>query len=124
MVWRNLIKSTEGTVGYVEVAYAIQNKLLMLLKNKAGNFVDPTLDALTAAASGAKPDDNLVTNLIDQADPNAWPITTTTYAIIPQDMTDAGKAPALLVSCTGVHTMVRLWPQLTTMLLCPKALLT
>lgn len=92
-----LIKQTEGTLGYVEVAYAIQNKIpYATLKNAAGNYVEPTLDNLTAAAASAQPNDKLQINLINQPGANAWPITTTTYVIINKDMSDASKAQALL----------------------------
>jgi phosphate transport system substrate-binding protein len=92
-----LVKQTEGTIGYVEVAYALANKLTYVsLKNQAGNFVDPTLDNLSAAAAGAKPSDTLILDLINQADPNAWPITTTTYGIVNVDQTDADKAATLV----------------------------
>ena len=48
-----LVKQTEGSLGYVELAYAVQNNLpYSSLKNKAGNFVMPTFDAVSAAAAG------------------------------------------------------------------------
>src|SRR5580765_1025435 len=48
------VKQTPNTIGYVELAYAVQNKLpVALLKNKSGNFIEPSIDAVTAAASGA-----------------------------------------------------------------------
>src|SRR5213078_1167434 len=48
------VKQTPYSIGYVELAYAMQNKLPVgLVKNKAGQFVDATLDSTTAAAAGA-----------------------------------------------------------------------
>src|SRR5258707_7137791 len=48
------VKQTPNTIGYVELAYAAQNKLpVALVKNKAGNFVEPSIDAVTAAAAAA-----------------------------------------------------------------------
>lgn len=92
-----LIKQNPGTLGYIEVAYAIQNKIpYITLKNAAGNYVQPTLDNLTAAAASATPNSDLSLNLINQPGANAWPITTTTYVIINRNMTDASKAQALL----------------------------
>src|SRR5258708_4464019 len=53
------VKQTPNTIGYVELAYAAQNKLpVALVRNKAGNFVEPSIDAVTAAAAvAATPDD-------------------------------------------------------------------
>src|SRR5215210_1215332 len=55
------VKNTPNTVGYVELAYAVQNKLpVALMKNASGNFVTPSIDAVTAAASASAantPDD-------------------------------------------------------------------
>jgi len=49
-----LIQQIPGTIGYVELAYAIKNKLpYAKIKNKAGKFVEPTLESTTAAAEGA-----------------------------------------------------------------------
>jgi phosphate transport system substrate-binding protein len=48
-----LVKQTEGSIGYVELAYAEKNNLpYAALKNKAGYFVEPTFDAVSAAAAG------------------------------------------------------------------------
>src|SRR4026208_688807 len=45
------VKNTPNTIGYVELAYAVQNKLPAAhIKNQSGNFVEPTIDAVTAAA--------------------------------------------------------------------------
>jgi phosphate transport system substrate-binding protein len=49
-----LIKQTPNSIGYVELVYAVQNKLPYAeIKNRAGNFVSPTLESVTAAAAGA-----------------------------------------------------------------------
>src|SRR2546422_6646638 len=48
------VKQTPNTIGYVELAYAVQNNLPTApIKNKAGNFIEPTIDAVTAAAAGS-----------------------------------------------------------------------
>ncbi|MBN9392283.1 MAG: phosphate ABC transporter substrate-binding protein PstS [Chloroflexi bacterium] len=92
-----LVKQTPGTLGYNEVAYAIQNNLNFAnLKNKAGKFVKPTLENLSAAAEGAKPDDNLKINLIDQPGDNSYPITTTSYIILSKNYTEKGKGEAVV----------------------------
>src|SRR5438874_8394430 len=53
------VKQLPGTIGYIELAYAHQNKLPFAdMKNSAGNFVSPSLDSITEALATAKiPDD-------------------------------------------------------------------
>src|SRR4030095_5367871 len=49
-----LVKQTPHSIGYVELVYAVQNKLPYAeIKNRAGNFVTPTLESVTAAAAAA-----------------------------------------------------------------------
>ncbi len=87
-----------GAIGYVELAYAFQNKLpAAALKNKAGSFVAPTIASTTAAAAGAAK--NLPADLrvsITDAD-GAWsyPIAGFTYVLIYKDQTDATRGPLL-----------------------------
>ena len=55
-----VITSTEGSIGYVDLSDAKANNLKFAsVKNKAGKFIEPTLDATTAAAESAKINDNL-----------------------------------------------------------------
>jgi phosphate transport system substrate-binding protein len=92
-----LVKQTPGTLGYVEVAYALQNNLpFASVKNPAGKFVKPTLDSISVAAAGAKPDDNLKVDLINQPGDNAYPIATTTYILLNKTYSDAAKGQAVL----------------------------
>ena len=93
------VKQTPNTIGYVELAYAVQNKLpLAMIKNKAGNFVEPSIDAVTAAAAGAlasTPDDLRVS--ITNADGGtAYPISSYTYILAYQDQKDAAKGKAVV----------------------------
>jgi phosphate transport system substrate-binding protein len=90
------VKQTPGAIGYVEYAYAKQNGMTYtLLQNKAGKFVSPTADNFAAAAAGAKwqsaPGFYLL--LLDQAAPNAWPITGATFILVhaKQDTPAKGK---------------------------------
>ena len=51
-----LVKQTPGAIGYVELIYALQNNLpYAIVKNKAGNFIEPSIESVTAAAAGAAP---------------------------------------------------------------------
>ena len=93
------IKQNPNTLGYVELAYAVQNKLpVAALKNKSGNFVKPTLDAVTAAASeslAATPDD-LRVSITDAAGAGAYPISSYTYILAYKNQADAARGKALV----------------------------
>ena len=89
------VRQVKGGIGYVESAYATQNKLISTqLRNKAGQYVVPTLAAFSdAAASGdwasAK---NYAVNLIDTAGATSWPIVSATFILLPQDPKDAARS--------------------------------
>lgn len=93
------IKQTPNTIGYVEQIYAAQNKLpVALLKNKAGNFVAATLDAVTAAAAesvAATPAD-LRVSITDAAGAQAYPIASYTYLLVYKEQKDAAKGKTLV----------------------------
>ncbi len=94
-----LVKQTEGSIGYVELAYAEQNNLpYASLKNKAGNFVMPTFDAVSAAAAGFIK--NMPADLrveITNADgKDSWPISGFTWLLIYKDMKNKQKAQAIV----------------------------
>lgn len=92
-----LVKQTQGTLGYNEVAYAIQNSLTYAtVKNAAGKFVKPTLDNISAAAASAKADDTLNINLVNQPGDNSYPISTTTYFLLNKDYSDAAKGQSIV----------------------------
>lgn len=93
------VKNTPNTVGYVELAYAVQNKLpVALIKNASGNFVEPSLDAVTAAAAeslAATPDD-LRVSITNAGGATAYPISSYTYILAYKDQKDAAKGKALV----------------------------
>ncbi len=92
-----LIEQIPGTIGYVELAYAVKNKLTYVdMKNKSGRFVEPTLESTTAAADGAlrrMPKDfrMMITNASGE---KAYPICGFTWLLINKSYKDAavGKA--------------------------------
>lgn len=93
------VKNTRGAIGYVENAYATQNNLTTTqLRNKAGQFVSPSMKTFTAAAAsgdwaGAK---NFAVSLVDQAGAESWPIVSATFLLVPKEPKDAGRAAAVL----------------------------
>ena len=90
------IKTTPYTIGYIERAYATQNKLPMVeLKNKAGKFVPPTTAAMSAAAEGVEMPPELYVSLVNSAAEAAYPITGYTYMLVYADAKDAAKGEAI-----------------------------
>jgi phosphate transport system substrate-binding protein len=93
------IKATPNTIGYVELAYAIQNKFpVALIKNKSGNYVEPSFDAVTAAAaeSVATTPDDLRVSITDASGASAYPIASYTYILVYKAQKDAVKGKALV----------------------------
>jgi phosphate transport system substrate-binding protein len=93
------VKQTPNTIGYVELAYAVQNKLpVALIKNSSGNFVAPSLDAVTMAAAEAintTPED-LRVSITNAAGADVYPIASYTYILVYQEQRDAAKGKALV----------------------------
>ncbi|HUI09404.1 MAG TPA: phosphate ABC transporter substrate-binding protein PstS [Bacteroidota bacterium] len=93
-----LVKQSEGAIGYVELAYAVQNKMpYAALRNKAGVFVNPSFDAVSAAAAGAakKMPADLRVMLTDADGKDSYPICGFTWLLIYQNMKDKEKATAM-----------------------------
>src|SRR4051812_10732197 len=92
----SLIKTTDGAVGYVDLADAVNADLsLAAVKNSNGKFVDPTLDAARAALEGAKVNADLTYDPINATGDDAYPITSPTWIIVYKQQTDAATAAAL-----------------------------
>ncbi|HKU74512.1 MAG TPA: phosphate ABC transporter substrate-binding protein PstS [Pyrinomonadaceae bacterium] len=93
------VKNTPNTIGYVELAYAVQNKLPVAhIKNSSGNFIEPSIDAVTAAASGsaANTPEDLRVSITNAAGPQAYPISSYTYILVYKNQKDAAKGKALV----------------------------
>ena len=91
-----IVASTEGAIGYVDLSDAKANKLKFAsVKNKAGKFVPPTLEATAAAVAGAKIKDDL-TYFAGWADgDSAYPIAAQTWIIAYKKQSDPDKAAAI-----------------------------
>jgi phosphate transport system substrate-binding protein len=93
------VQRVSGSIGYVEYAYAIQNKLAHVqLKNKSGNFVSPTIKTFQAAAANAdwKNAPGYYMVLTDQPGKESWPITGASFILMHKSQADAAKAKAVL----------------------------
>ena len=81
-----LVRQVPGAVGYVELVYAIQNKIPYAeLRNRAGEFVLPTLESVKAAAIADFPADTRV-SLTDTPSPGGYPLSSLTWILVYQDM--------------------------------------
>jgi phosphate transport system substrate-binding protein len=93
------VKNTKYTIGYVELAYAYENKLpFASLKNASGNFVEPTIASTSAAAAGAAknmPADYRIA-LVNQPGKNAYPIAGFTYLLVYQQQKNHEKGKKLV----------------------------
>jgi len=95
------IKQTPGTIGYVELAYANQNRLpVAKLKNAAGQFVSPTIASITAAAAGALeklgPNTDYRVSIVNAPGADAYPISSFTWLLVYQRQQDSAKGKKLV----------------------------
>jgi phosphate transport system substrate-binding protein len=93
------VKSTPNTIGYIELAYAIQNKLpVAQIKNATGNYIEPSIDAVTAAAAGsiANTPDDLRVSITNATGAQAYPISSYTYILVYKEQKDARKGKVLV----------------------------
>jgi phosphate transport system substrate-binding protein len=91
------IRQIEGSIGYVELIYALQNNIgFGSVKNSAGNFVKGSLESVTAAAASAPemPEDFRV-SITNAPGKDAYPISSFTWLLIPQQSKDATKGKML-----------------------------
>jgi phosphate transport system substrate-binding protein len=85
------VKQTPGSVGYVEQAYALQSKFTTAaVKNAAGNYVEPSLQATSSAGEGATPPADLRFSTINAEGDGTYPISAVTFLLVWQDMCKAG----------------------------------
>lgn len=93
-----LVKQTPGSIGYVELVYAIQNGIAFgKVQNASGKFVKADLAGVTAAAAAAAkgmPDDFRV-SITNQPGPTVYPISSFTWLLIPAQISDASKRDAI-----------------------------
>ncbi len=92
-----LIRQMQGGIGYIELIYAVQNKIdYGSVKNASGTFVKASLDSVTAAAASAKsmPADFRV-SITNAPGKDAYPISSFTWLLIPEKSKEAAKGKIL-----------------------------
>ncbi|MEH0860964.1 phosphate ABC transporter substrate-binding protein PstS [Halobacteriovorax sp. DPLXC-1] len=81
----SMVENTTGTITYMDLAHARKNNIkTVALKNKAGVYINPTVEAVSASAKGFTPKGKELTgSLINSADKDAYPISALTYILLP-----------------------------------------
>ena len=93
------VKQVEGSIGYVEYAYALQNKMATaVLKNRDGQFVTPSAESFAAAAVNADwaKADHFGVVLTEMPGKDTWPIVGASFILLYKDQPEAGKIKAML----------------------------
>ena len=92
------VQKIKGAIGYVDIADAMKNNMTFVaLKNKAGNYIVPSQDAVAHAASGANfKVRGMAPDLLDQAHKDAWPITSATYMLAYEKGSDPAKSKGVV----------------------------
>jgi phosphate transport system substrate-binding protein len=93
-----MVKQTEGSIGYVELIYAVSNKMPYGgVQNAAGTFIKASLESVTAAAASVKdmPADFRV-SITNAPGKDAYPISSFTWLLVPAEWSDAGKEKAFV----------------------------
>jgi len=91
------VQQTANSIGYVELIYAVQNKMTYgKVKNAAGEFIQASLAGVTAAAAGVKdmPDDFRV-SITNAPGKGVYPISSFTWLLIPSKIQDPAKKKAI-----------------------------
>jgi phosphate transport system substrate-binding protein len=91
------VKQLPGTIGYVELAYAHQNKLPFAdLKNSSGNFITASLDSVTEALATAKIPEDFRFSMVNPPGEKAYPISGATWLLVYEKQKDAEKGRKLV----------------------------
>ncbi len=91
------VRQTPGALGYVELIYAVQNKMAYAeIKNAAGEFVKPTLESVTAALATAEIPDDFRFSMTNAPGKGAYPIAGATWLLVYQQQKDAAKGKKLV----------------------------
>jgi phosphate transport system substrate-binding protein len=92
-----LVRQMEGSIGYVELLYALQNKITFgQVKNASGNWVRASIDGVTAAAATATIPADYRVSITNAPGANSYPISSFTYLLIPVKTQDAAKRKVLV----------------------------
>ncbi|MCX8013886.1 MAG: phosphate ABC transporter substrate-binding protein PstS, partial [Rectinema sp.] len=85
------VKQTPGSIGYIELAYAIQNNMpVAMIQNAKGEWIEPMLESISAAAAGAFPADSRIL-LVNTDAQKGYPISALTWIVVYKEQNYAGR---------------------------------
>jgi len=91
-----MVRQMSGAIGYVELIYAIENHMPYgRVRNSSGSFVKADLASVTAAAAGARVPDDFRVSITNAPGKDAYPVSSFTWLLIPQNIKDATKRDVL-----------------------------
>jgi len=91
------VKQLPGTIGYVELAYAHQNKLPAVeIKNASGDFIAPSLESVSEALASAKIPEDFRFSMVNPPGAKAYPIAGATWLLVYQQQKDPQKGKKLV----------------------------
>ncbi len=91
------VQQINGSIGYVELAYAVQNNMpVALMQNSSGNYIVPSLTSASAAADGVSLPPDAIIMITNSVNPNAYPITGFTWLLVYQNQTNQLKGQELV----------------------------
>lgn len=80
----NMVQQTDGAIGYVELSYALTNKLkVVALKNHAGEFVTPSVEGVTLSAAKVSNVNDVTKSIVNAQGKGVYPISSFTYVLLP-----------------------------------------
>jgi phosphate transport system substrate-binding protein len=98
------VKKTDGGIGYVELIYAMSNKIAFAdMKNAAGKFVTASLDGVSKALATATIPDDFRFSYVNAPGDEAYPISGTTWLLVPQVSKDPAKGQKLVAFLKWIY---------------------
>lgn len=92
-----IVKQMPGALGYVELSYAIKNNLAYgFIKNRSGNFIEPSLESTSKAAEGVTIPSDFRVSLVNSANPAAYPVAGFTWLLVYKKQPDPVKGKAIV----------------------------
>ena len=91
------VQQIGGSIGYVELAYAVQNNITVaLMQNSSGNYIAPSVASASAAADGVTLPANMLVMITNSPNPTAYPIVGFTWLLVYQNQTNQVKGQELV----------------------------
>ena len=92
-----IIKNTPNSIGYIELIYALRSDMPFgEVRNKSGKFIKADLASASEAAAGVEMPDDFRVSITDSAAPDAYPIASFTWLLIPEKIADPAKKMTLV----------------------------